>query len=413
MKQYVTSSDQWVKQAVQKIISERAFAFNDFDTLRDWVSLYISYKSDLSVHGTGEYWQLPSETLDLRTGDCEDFSILLCSLLRAYGVPADQVYVVVGFSEDKTSGHAYLVERWYTGTWRIIEAEQNSINGWAFVDYLTATSFEPVGYFNDQDYVDSLPALPSLPAGVYEFQVSASLVPGSSAQLKGSLKSGQKVTATLERIQEGDTTYAWSVNVYDILDDNVFSWSGSDLKHDFTFTAPLDGTYRIEVTKKDLDLYMRYARLTIDPPDWTLMTDSGTVPAPSPAPAPAPSPAPTPTPAPPPVPDIERLEYTMSAGGALGRTVFYTNILKAGDRVDGFIELTGTDYGADWSYNWNFSFVSPRGETVHAWAGNYVTDNHHEFSFTIPSDGLYKLNVTQNSNYQKELVIEIQPSGWK
>jgi ribonucleotide reductase beta subunit family protein with ferritin-like domain len=44
------------------------------DEVNIWVTENISYEKD-----TEEYWQLPEETYELRTGDCEDIA-----LLRAY-----------------------------------------------------------------------------------------------------------------------------------------------------------------------------------------------------------------------------------------------------------------------------------------------------------------------------------------
>ncbi len=47
--------------------------------------------------GQNDFWQLPSETIIYEIGDCEDTSILLCSLLRAYDfVSPDEVFVVCG-----------------------------------------------------------------------------------------------------------------------------------------------------------------------------------------------------------------------------------------------------------------------------------------------------------------------------
>lgn len=45
----------------------------------------MKYLTDLSTHGTDEYWNYPVETLDLMGGDCEDTSILTAALLRAAG----------------------------------------------------------------------------------------------------------------------------------------------------------------------------------------------------------------------------------------------------------------------------------------------------------------------------------------
>jgi len=73
-----------------------------------------------------DYWQTSEETLSYYTGDCEDFSVLLCSLLRAYGIGAEQVYVALGVDDDD-NGHAFLIEDWYLdGEWRRIESQWNA-----------------------------------------------------------------------------------------------------------------------------------------------------------------------------------------------------------------------------------------------------------------------------------------------
>ncbi|MFO7773106.1 MAG: transglutaminase-like domain-containing protein [Dehalococcoidia bacterium] len=94
-----------------------------FDDIRDWVAITIDYMSDDERWGDSMYWQAPEQTLALRTGDCKDFSILLISFLRAYGIDAEQVYVVLGV-DDEGYGHAFLKENWYhDGEWRRIEPQ--------------------------------------------------------------------------------------------------------------------------------------------------------------------------------------------------------------------------------------------------------------------------------------------------
>ncbi len=59
------------------------YALAEYD--RNLVHLTIDYASDNDVHDRMEYWQLPSETLILGTGDCEDQTYLFVSLCRASG----------------------------------------------------------------------------------------------------------------------------------------------------------------------------------------------------------------------------------------------------------------------------------------------------------------------------------------
>jgi transglutaminase-like putative cysteine protease len=64
-----------------------------------WVSWNIRYMSDRDRWGVPDYWQLPSTTIRLGTGDCEDQAILLTSLIRALGVSRENVHLVYGRME--------------------------------------------------------------------------------------------------------------------------------------------------------------------------------------------------------------------------------------------------------------------------------------------------------------------------
>lgn len=71
-----------------------------------WVSENIQYMYDDQKWG-GEYYQLPSTTIGLGTGDCEDQAILLASLLRALKWPRDNVRLVIG-PTDRGTYHAWV-----------------------------------------------------------------------------------------------------------------------------------------------------------------------------------------------------------------------------------------------------------------------------------------------------------------
>ncbi|MBA7703773.1 hypothetical protein ES703_112567 [subsurface metagenome] len=67
----------------------------DYWALYDFVCREIDYRSD-----TGEFWLTPSETLR-GYGDCEDTSLLLCSLLRCFS----DAHIVLGSFQGY--GHAW------------------------------------------------------------------------------------------------------------------------------------------------------------------------------------------------------------------------------------------------------------------------------------------------------------------
>jgi predicted transglutaminase-like cysteine proteinase len=298
MKMLVTPDNPAVTQTLNEILSQplpeittmpdvyKSFLgySQDFNRIVDWVGSNVSDVSDKSVHGVSDYWQLPSETLSLGTGDCEDYAILLTSLLRAYGVPADDVYVAIG----KTStdeDHAWVVEKFYKGVWRVIDRADVFISGSLSDSYETRRCFNDKNGFNGNA---------SLPAGEYGFELSDSFYPivsmpgiSDSTLAKGiasttyyrELKAGQTVSATLEWLPDStystynsSIVYPWSIYVYDQKGNSVFSSTDTVVTKTVDFTIKTTGTYEIEVLKRDA--LPRCAVLKLDPVDWKIQETS-------------------------------------------------------------------------------------------------------------------------------------------
>lgn len=145
-KLYITPNNPQIKELEKSIIGWPRWFF-----LCNWVALNIKYQYDVNVHGVSEYWQLPSETLQLRTGDCEDFAILLCSLYRATGYDENSVFVVVGPTNDL--GKAFYGEAWHAwvrinigGVWTDIEPQDPTVVLGMLVN---SALFNAVYQFND------------------------------------------------------------------------------------------------------------------------------------------------------------------------------------------------------------------------------------------------------------------------
>jgi hypothetical protein len=164
-KDYITPYDSTVQSYLRHILDNKSWYQTDFDAILQWVADNIEYKDDLIAHGVSNYWQTPKETLQLRTGDCEDFAILLCTFLRADGAPAENVYVTVVASEQHaTTLHTIVVYSTITYSppeapakeWRMIEPQSGE-----------ALTFQQAGQkyhwyyvwecFNDQFYYDQNP----------------------------------------------------------------------------------------------------------------------------------------------------------------------------------------------------------------------------------------------------------------
>jgi len=108
---YVTPNDPTV-QTRMNIIGKNV------NSLYGWVGDNVQYEYDSDVYGVSDYWQLPYETLSLKTGDCEDQAFLLCSLIRASGTSANNVFVALG--EIDGGGHAWVILKTTSG-WRVFE----------------------------------------------------------------------------------------------------------------------------------------------------------------------------------------------------------------------------------------------------------------------------------------------------
>jgi len=84
-----------VQMLASKILMQtnRSDLWDSLGAMYRWVVLNIRYQTEPAGQ---DYWQTPTETLSNGTGDCEDFAILLCSLVLAYNSSVPAECVVIG-----------------------------------------------------------------------------------------------------------------------------------------------------------------------------------------------------------------------------------------------------------------------------------------------------------------------------
>lgn len=143
-KLYITPNDPLVLQTLTNITMNPLIP--DWIEIRDWVANNIEYTADSEAHAVKEYWQFPNETLTLRTGDCEDFSILLCSLLRANGWNENEVYVVIGAKDELY--HGWVKLNIDAIGWQSLEPGAGALNT-LVGDFLSLSGFKAMYIFND------------------------------------------------------------------------------------------------------------------------------------------------------------------------------------------------------------------------------------------------------------------------
>jgi len=74
--------------------SDKLIQYQTLDELCRWIHQTIKYKSDGDYKGS-DFWQLPEETLKLKTGDCEDVSILFMFLAkRDLNIDVEMIWIV-------------------------------------------------------------------------------------------------------------------------------------------------------------------------------------------------------------------------------------------------------------------------------------------------------------------------------
>ena len=153
---FITPSDSSVSSIVQEITggySENVNRYwSDFDKMYRWVVKNITYSYDsytpiLPSTLSGELtwhkgcWQTPRETLEARTGDCEDMAVLLASMLRSYNEGRYRIWVLrIHSSVPEEKGHLAVAFPVKGGNLTILDPAGNYYTGHQYGVVLSETT---------------------------------------------------------------------------------------------------------------------------------------------------------------------------------------------------------------------------------------------------------------------------------
>ncbi len=116
--------------------------WRDFQILYDWVVKNIEYSSDSympvlpevmagAITWQGECWKTPEETLRDKTGDCEDMSVLLTSMLRSYNKGKYVVWILsIESNYPERKGHVAVAFPVTGGKLTILDPAGNYYTGY-------------------------------------------------------------------------------------------------------------------------------------------------------------------------------------------------------------------------------------------------------------------------------------------
>lgn len=89
-------------------------------TVNRSVNLAVAYTSDMTMHGVGDLWSSALSTFERGRGDCEDYAIAKMFVLRAAGIPVDDMRLLIAHSYSDGTAHAVLATR-LEGRWHILD----------------------------------------------------------------------------------------------------------------------------------------------------------------------------------------------------------------------------------------------------------------------------------------------------
>ncbi len=145
---FITPDNSTVSAQVREITGGYSEDVNEYwgdcERLYRWVVNNISYSYDsympvLPVTLSGEliwwegFWRMPEETLEDKTGDCEDMAVLLASMLRSYNEGNYSIWVLtIRSSVPEVSGHVAVAFPVAGGRLAILDPAGNYYTGYQY-----------------------------------------------------------------------------------------------------------------------------------------------------------------------------------------------------------------------------------------------------------------------------------------
>jgi predicted transglutaminase-like cysteine proteinase len=118
------------------------------DIVNRWMNHRLTFASDWEVYGEADHWAPLSESLPRGRGDCEDYAIGKMQLLRAAGVPAKDMYLLLAHDMVLRADHALLVVR-IDGQYVVLDSNNDLL-----LTDLEVQDYQPVMSFSgDQSWL--------------------------------------------------------------------------------------------------------------------------------------------------------------------------------------------------------------------------------------------------------------------
>ena len=119
--------------------------FGKIAMINSYVNGQVRFVDDWRQYGRGDRWTSARETLQRRRGDCEDYAIAKMQLLRAAGIPSEDLFLVLVRDLVRRADHAVLVVRAGDRTLLLDNGTDKVFDTEAVRDYRPVLTFASTG----------------------------------------------------------------------------------------------------------------------------------------------------------------------------------------------------------------------------------------------------------------------------